>query len=173
VTVLSSKEVERLLAKNELTGWEKGKYLIILMVLGFFSRPFTLVSPIYSKPPLIIQTLDLATVVVSILIFVYGTKRCFKVNEAIDQQYFIERFAVLSVPVSIKILSVGIPSSFAFLWIMFDLFSENHPDLYQFVPGFFYIMGPIVTYTYYFFLKRSFVRLGQLVKEKEQTTGFK
>ena len=168
MTVLSSEQVEKLLAKNELTGWEKGKYLIILLVLGFFSRPFALVSPIFSKPPLIVQTIDLASVAVSVLIIIYGIKKCFKINEAIDRQDFIERFAILSVPVSVKILIVGIPSSFVLLWILFDLFRENHPNLYQFVPGFFYIIGSIGTYIYYFFLKRSFVRLGQLVKEQEQ-----
>ena len=171
--VLSSQKVERLLAKNELTGWEKGKYFIILMVLGFFSRPFALVSPIFSRPPLIVQTLDLASVAVSVLIIVYGIKGCFRINEAIDQQDFIERFAVLSVPVSVKILIVGIPSSFLLLWLGFGLFSRDHPNLYQFVPGFFYVIGLTVTYIYYFFLKRSFVKLGQLVKEKDQATAFK
>lgn len=75
MTVLSSEQVERLLAKNELTGWEKGKYLIILLVLGFFSRPFALVSPIFSNPPLIVQTIDLASVAVSVLIIIYGIKK--------------------------------------------------------------------------------------------------
>jgi hypothetical protein len=173
VTLLSSAKVERLVAKNEPTGWEKGKYLIILMVLGFFSRPFSLVSPIYSKPPLIIQSIDLATVAVSVIIIVYGIKKCLKINEAIDNQHFIERFVILSVPVSLKILIVGLPSSFVLLWLMFGFFSTNYPNLYQFIPGFFYIIGSIVAYIYYFFLKRSFVRLGQLVKEKKQATDFK
>lgn len=168
MTVLSSEKVERVLAKNELTGWEKGKYLIILMVLGFFSRPFALASPVFSRPPLIVKGIDLATVVVSVIIIVYGIKKCFKINEVIDHQNFIERFAILSVPVSVKILIVGFPSSFVLVWLMFGFFSRNHPDLYQFVPGFFYIIGPVVAYIYYFFLKRSFVRLGQLMKEKEQ-----
>ena len=162
--------VEKVLAKEQLTGSEKGKYLIILMVLGFFSRPFALVSPIYSRPPLIVQGINLATVVVSVLIIVYGIKRCLKINEGIDHRNFIERFVILSVPVSVKILILGVPSSFALLWIMFGLFSRNHPNLYQFVPGFFYIISPIVAYIYYFFLRRSFVRFGQLMKEKEQTT---
>ncbi len=173
MTVLSSKEVERLLAINLLTGWEKMKYLMIVTVLGFFSRPVALVSPIYSKPSLIIEALDLASVAASILIVVYGIKRCFKINEVIDQQHFIERFAILSVPVSIKILIVGIPGSYILLWVLFDLFREKHPGLYQFVPGFLYIMASIVTCIYYFLLKRSFVRFGQLVKVTEQATGFK
>ena len=139
------------------------------MVLGFFSRPFALVSPIYSRPPLIVQGIDLATVVVSVLIIVYGIKKCLKINEAIDHQSFIERFVILSVPVSLKILIVGVPSSFVLLWLMFRLFSRNHPNLYQFVPAFFYIIGPIVAYIYYFFLRSSFVRFGQLMKGKEQT----
>ncbi|MGZ3749278.1 MAG: hypothetical protein ACXVCD_18220 [Pseudobdellovibrionaceae bacterium] len=165
--VLSSEKVERLIATDKLTGWEKGKYLIILMVLGFFSRPFALVSPIFSRPPWIVQTLDLATVAVSILIIVYGTKRCFKINEAIDHQNFIERFAVLSVPISVKIVIIAIPSIFVLQWLTFSIFSRDNPDVYQYVPGFFYVIGPVINFVYYFFLKRSFVRVGRLVNRKE------
>ncbi len=173
MTVLSSEKVERALAKNELTGWQKGKYLIILMVLGYFSVPFRLVSPTYSRPPLIVESIDLATVVVSVIIIVYGIKKCLRINEAIDHQNFIERFVILSVPVSVKILIVSIPSIFILQWLMFGYFSPNHPNLYQYLPGSFYIIGPIATYIYYFFLKRSFVRFGQLVKEKDHGTAFK
>jgi hypothetical protein len=118
---------------------------------------------------LIVKSIDLATVVVSVIIIVYGIKKCFKINEAIDHQNFIERFAILSVPVSVKILIVGVPSSLVLIWLMFGFLSRNHPNLYQFVPAFFYIIGPIVAYIYYFFLRRSFVRFGQLMKGKEQT----
>lgn len=173
MTVLSSEKVERVLAENELTGWEKGKYLIILMVLGYSSVPVALFSPTYSRPPLIVESIQLATMVVSAIIIVYGIKKCLTINEAIDHQNFIERFVILSVPVSVKILIVSIPSIIILQWLMFGFLSTNHPNLYQYLPGFFYIIGPIVAYIYYFFLKRSFVRFGQLVKEKDHRTTFK
>jgi hypothetical protein len=173
MTILSSGKVERSFAKNQIASWEKGKYLILLVVLGGFPAPFNLLTPIYSRPPLIVEGVKIAFELASLLIVVYGIKSCFKVNEAIDHERFIERFVVLSVPISVKILIVSFPIYLAIVWLMSVLLRENHPDLFQFAPVVVYITGLSIYYIYFFFLRRSFTRFGELIKQKEGGPAFK
>jgi len=163
---LSSKKLELALAENRITGWEKAKYIFILTILGFVYSPFYFFAPPYPSPSLSVQTLDILAKLFSVLIIFYGIKRCFQINELIDHQSFIERLIILVVPIGLKIEIVSIPTGFTLIWIIAH-FSKN-TNLHQATRALFSIGGFIITYFYYFFLRRSFTRFSQIMEKKEK-----
>ncbi len=163
---LSSQKLELALSDNRITRWEKAKYIFILTILGFIYSPFYFFAPPYPRPSLSVQALDILAKFLSALVIFYGIKRCFKINELIDHQSFIERLIILIVPIGLKIEILSIPIGFTLIWAIAH-FGKN-TDLQQATRALFSIGEFIVTYFCYFFLRRSFTRFSQLMEKKEK-----
>ena len=159
--LISSVKLEHKISKNELTSWEKTKYLIFMVVVSAMSGPIYVFTPSFGpKPPPLHMAISFFSTVAFILISYFGLKKCYKTNTIIDDACFVERFVILNVPMTIKFslffLSMGIVCVFiikALSWdSMFYVFS---------------VIGAIVSIVYYILLNRSFNRLA-LLKDKNK-----
>jgi hypothetical protein len=166
--LISSVKLEHKISENELTSWEKTKYLIFMVVVSSMSGPIYVFTPSFGpKPPPLNMAISFFSSIAFILISYFGLKKCYKTNKSIDDAYFIERFAILNVPMTIKFslffLSVGI--AFALLSAYVIERKELFPDSMFYL---FNVGGIIVSIVYYIFLNRSFHRLAFLMRKNNE-----
>jgi hypothetical protein len=161
--LFSSLKLERKLAENSLSSWDKAKYMIFVIILYTFQGPIFVLTPSFGPPrPLATYLISFVTTILVILVTYHGIKACFLTNKAADDTDFISRFAVLYVPMTFKFIAVILPISFLSFYIISFLKDEIHDKaLIYFV----YLSAPIGTYVFYLFLNRSFKRLGKLVSQ--------
>lgn len=159
--------LEKQLANEEISEWDKTKYYIafaILNVLGSLSIyiPF----PSYKQQG--IESLIGFFVTIGFVVIVFkGIKSVFMVNKKIDNSHFIERITCLSFPLAIKfiIVLVTIILILAFggdavkrIWVYGDIFSR----ILIRVLNLFWI------YVFYIFLRKSFTRFGDFIYRKNK-----
>ena len=165
--LFSSRKLEIAIAENKLTNWQKAKYLLIPAVLsGPFIASSYFISPIFGKKaPTLNMLISILIAIITMFIIYYGIKSCFKVNQIIDDQNFIERFCILSLPVLFKLVIIFAPLSMILTGIAYAI-TKHDPILSKRVPIIFSVFSPLFSLIYYSLIKCSFKRLGELVKIK-------
>jgi len=166
--LISSVKLEEKISKNELTSWEKTKYLIFMVVVSSMSGPIYVFTPSFGpKPPPLNMAISFFSSIAFILISYFGLKRCYKTNKRIDDACFIERFAILNVPMTIKFFlfffSVGIPVALLSAYII-----DRKPLLPDSMFYLFSLTGIIISVVYYILLNRSFHRLALLMGKNNE-----
>ena len=164
VILFSSRNLELAFARDELTKWDKVKYIILMTVLPtLLSGPFFWVKPVYGAK---MSTLNILVsypcAVLSAYIAYRGIKKCFQVNESGGGNSFFQRWACLTVPVGFRVMIYFLPA----YWIIGALvifFRKRNPELYEILPNIYYLAGPVFAFTYYHLITRSFLRLGELL----------
>ena len=163
----SSRELEIALSNDSLSYWEKAKYLVFMAVIGLLAG-----GPLYSARPLYGAKMSALNIlfsfpcgVLSAYLAYRGIRSCFLANENIDGTSFFERMACLTVPVWTKLFIFWVPLSFVLVWLLVQ-FKDTEPELFKIVQNIFYLLGPLWIFVYYLLLRRSFNRLGGLLKKQ-------
>jgi hypothetical protein len=170
VILWSSRKVEQALAQGRLDSWTKVKYLLIPTVLGALSGPFYILRPVYGqKPPSDYTYFSLISSIITACVTYWGIKTCFRVNSSIDGRNFFERFAVLSLPILIRVMTVAITCGIVLL--LFIGHPKNRDPIFLERVGItFAVAHPIIAYIVYSMLINSFERLGRWL-ERETPAG--
>ncbi len=94
------------------------------------------------------------------LVTYYGIRMAYRVNQEADGKAFIERFAVLSVPVSVKFFVGLIPGIFVIFTII-AIASRVWVDLTPYVGPIFTLVFPFIIFWFYWLVSRSVRRFGE------------
>ena len=116
------------------------------------------------KPPIGNSLAIFVSAILNILITYFGTKKCYITNKAADSSDFIERFAVLYIPMTCKFAVATLPiliAAVAILAYSVPPDKELHQRIFSY---FMHAMAPIGSFIFYVFLNRSFKRLELLIK---------
>lgn len=163
--LISSRKLENKIPKNELTDWEKTKYLIFMFIFSGTAAFFSLLKPNFGpEPPRWDTIITLSSCIASVLISYFGIKKCYLINKEVDNAHFIERFVILSVPMITKFLLFNVSAFILYIIIWAYLFGKEQPskDLtYYLFSG----IGIIIGIAFYVFLTRSFHRLALLMEK--------
>lgn len=166
---LSSKKLECALVEKKLDSWAKVKYLILPAILGMcLGGPAYIIRPYYGRhmPNTHLLAFTLCGIISAFLVY-RGIKQCFYTNKNIDDKDFFERFAILGVPPLFQVAILAILLFFLIL-IPISKLREEIPILYKHSYIFTSSLSPIVTYIFYFLIKNSFIRLGELMKRENK-----
>ena len=157
--ILAFRQLEKDLAEDSLSSWEKTKYLIFVSIIHGLYGPLFMITPKYGvKLPLLNTFLTLASTTVLVFVIYFGIRRCYETNKTIDDDRFIERFAVLYVPWIMVFTIIGIPATFVIGFFIVKLFPAQS-DRLQFYPVALHAVGIIMMYLLYMLLNGSFKRL--------------
>jgi hypothetical protein len=177
VILLSSRNLELAFVRDELTKWDKVKYIILMAVLSaLLSGPFYWIRPLYgTKMPALNMLVSFACSVLSAYIAYWGIKKCFQINEGGDGRSFFQRFACLTVPVMFQVMLLAIPALIGLamgLGFVVTVIQMIDPEFQRqrITPYALYLLGPALAFLYYHLLKRSFLRLGELMTRTEIDT---
>ncbi len=164
----SSRKLEQALAGDELNAWTKIKYLIIPAILATLSGPFYVIRPVYGqKAPALNSLFTLIFAIVMSYLTYWGIRKCFRENCQIDEKMFFERFAILSVPVLVRLIAVFTPLTIIFMTLLYGFIKHRFPDSLDRVSIGVAALGPIITYVMYQMLSASFRRLGELIRTEK------
>ena len=162
--LFSSHRLERALVENSLSSWEKAKYIILIIIFYSCSGPFYVITPSFGpRPPVGNSLVNFVSIILTIIFTFFGAKKCFLTNKAKDDANFIERFAVLSIPVAIKVFTISAIIIFIGSFLIDKC--ESFP-CYNSITYIVDLMSPVITYIYYLLLNNSFKRLAILAKER-------
>jgi hypothetical protein len=170
--LFSSKKLECKISNNELSSWEKTKYLIFMVVASSgISGPIYILKPSFGpNPPPWQMTTLLFSCISFVLISYWGIKKCYKTNMRIDDVCFIERFVMLSIPMTMKFISFFFSAFVVYCLILAYIMDGKDPsDDFLFYSSIFAgIIAIIASIVYYIFLNRSFHRLALLMKTNNE-----
>ena len=115
--------LEEAIAGNKLSQREKTKYLVFAVLICSVAYPFELAMPGFGKPAASSSwdTTWLRVTAANMIVAFLGIKRCYRTNEAIDNNEFIERFILLNFPMTIKLVLIVFPVSLAGVVIVMAL----------------------------------------------------
>ena len=163
--IWSSRKLEHALAKGELDDWTKVKYLIIPTILATLSGPFYIIRPIYGqKAPALNSLFTFIFAIVMSYLTYWGIRKCFRENCQIDEKMFFERFAVLSFPVLVRLITIFTPVTIILMIILYGFLKNRFPDSLDRASIAASALGPIITYMMYQMLSSSFRRLGDIIR---------
>lgn len=163
----SSRKLEQALASGQLDSWTKVKYLLVPVVLGALSGPFYVFRPVYGqKAPPIVSIFFFISAVLSAFLVYWGIRACFRVNRKIDGNMFFERFAVLTIPVLIKVAVFFFFFSFI-LVVAVGFLKDRVSAMYLWIPIIISALSPITIYALYSMLRNSFERFGRLLEKMD------
>lgn len=169
--IFSSKKLESKISSNELTSWEKTKYLIFIVVVSSgISGPIYVFTPSFGpKQPPWQMTILLLSCISFVLISYWGIKKCYKTNMLIDDVFFIERFVMLNIPMTMKFILLFFSTFVVYCLIL--AYMTGGKDLSN---GFLFyssiaagIITIIASIIYYILLNRSFTRLASLMAKNK------
>jgi amino acid transporter len=165
---MSSKKLECALAEKKLDSWAKVKYLILPAVIGALAGPAYIIRPYYGyrMPSAHMLAFTLCGVIAMFIVY-RGIKQCFYANKNIDDKDFFERFVILGVPPLFKVAILSI-LLFFLIFIPISKLREEIPFLHKHSYIFTSLLSPILSYILYFFIRNSFIRLGELMKRKNK-----
>ncbi|MCX6899718.1 MAG: hypothetical protein NT105_13595 [Verrucomicrobia bacterium] len=158
--------LEEAIAGNKLSQREKTKYLVFAVLICFIAYPFELGMQTLGKQH-DNTSVDLTTMLGSaanMIVAFLGIKRCYRTNEAIDDSNFIERFILLNFPMTIKFVLLMFLLILAYIVMTWAL-KSHYPAVWERIPTYLSVLVILITYFYYVFLNRSFVRLGAKIGE--------
>jgi hypothetical protein len=174
MTLFSPDQLEEALSREEISSWERTKYLILFLVLHAASTVVPGVLPTVIRQPDLHSSGALAAVfTLALVIFLvyWGIRKCFLINQAADDHDFAGRFLVLYIPALVEVLVITL---FSIVLISFIAVLLSFPDKTP-QPWFSYakcLLAPVMTYLLFTVLARSFRRLAVLIeKNKEVLIG--
>ena len=165
----SSKKLEAKLAHNQLSDWEKAKYMVFLCLAEIlFGGPVFLVRPQYGpRPPFPNSLAMLIGGIIMAVITYWWIKRIYLTNKEIDGKNFIERFTVLSFPVFMKFTVWLIPGTLIVL-IIFGLVTRNNHEMRKYVPSVIHVVFIAVIFGLNWLINNSFKRFGALMRRAQE-----
>ena len=95
----------------------------------------------------------------------YGIRKAYRYNQNIDNKSFIERYAVLSVPVFIKFICIALPIQ-ALTMIILHLLSNHYVRMHVFSSCFQQLYTPLFYILFFHLIAKSFKRFAVCIKEK-------
>lgn len=169
--LFSSNKLEKAIADDSLDSWTKAKYMILVIAMYSLKNSFYWFAPSFGpETPLPYYAAAFASWLLGIVITFHGGKKCFKTNETSDGKNYVERLAVLYVPLTFRF----IPIFFFFLAIMAFIVACLLPidkeTQYLLFP---YLLLPLTLFLIWLFfvlLNRSFERLGELIRERNTSS---
>jgi hypothetical protein len=133
--------------------------------MALFGVPY-ICGPRYAEqPPVLNALVSFVCVVTSVFMTYFGIKKCYQTNESLDKTAFFERFFILSVPATLKLLVIFAPLSLAALFYV-DHLKDGYPLLQKRFPILLSMCGPVVTWVYYTMVDRSLKRFGCLIQNE-------
>ena len=166
MVLLSSRKLEQVLADGKIETWSKVKYLILPAVLGSLVVPFHIISPWYGpKEPALNIFVSVPCNILTAYLTFWGIKRAFLENLKIDGAAFFERFAMLCVPPMIRVMAVTLLLSLVVTFSRIPV-PEEGSLVFTRASIFFSVLGPILTFAVYSMVRRSFQRLGELIRQR-------
>ncbi|MDD5556109.1 MAG: hypothetical protein PHN82_02540 [bacterium] len=166
--IFSSRKLEKAIAEDELSNWKKAKYVILPAVLAILAGgPIYFITPTYGeKAPALNFFLHMVFNILGAYVTYYGIKKCFRTNEIIDGNNFLERFVILLIPVAVKLIIILLPFALIYYGIA-SSFRDSHPIFFKRSPIILYALRPIFIYIYYSLLNHSFIRLKGLISQRD------
>ena len=165
MVLLSSRKLEQVLADGKLETWSKVKYLILPAVLNSLAAAFY-IRPWYGpKEPALNIFVSVPCNILTAYLTFWGIKRAFLENQKIDGVAFFERFAMLCVPPMIRVMTVTFLLSLAVAYSRIPV-PEEGSLVFTRASIFFSVLGPILTFAVYSMVRRSFQRLGELIRQR-------
>ena len=160
----SSKRLEFELAHALLPEREKLKYFILPLVLAaLLGSPIFLITPNYGiKPSPLESVFILLRGLLMCMALYFGIRMSYRENKKIDNRNFIERYAILSVPVFIKFLCIVLPVQ-ALIMIIFNSVIDSYPRINSFVSCFMQLSIPLFYLWFFYLIAQSFKRFGMLL----------
>jgi hypothetical protein len=169
--IFSSEKLQKVLANDSLDSWGKAKYIIFVIAMYCMSAPFHWFLPEFGpKKPLPYHLASLASYILTILITVYGAKRCFRTNKTGDGKDFVERLAALYVPMTFEIVPLALVlfAITAYL-VAYVLPIDDKPTKYSVFSYVMLAFTPFLTWLFFVLLDRDFERLAELIRERNES----
>ena len=155
--VFSPQKLEEQLANEELSTWEKAKYLVLAVVVSAFAGPLFWISPTVKEHYIWYTALiQLLSTLIGLYITYKGIKNCYVTNN--KENEFIVRFICLRVPWTVVFGLVLAPLSIVIIYVAKKVFPQV-PDLASLIIC---ICSPLITFIYYKALNNSFARIKSL-----------
>jgi hypothetical protein len=166
--IFSSQKLEQSLATGDLSPWDKTKYIIFTAIMMSLAGVPYICNPKYAeRDPMLNMLASILCVIATAIMTYFGIRKCHQTNEALDKKAFFERFFVLSVPVTVKLVVFFLPLSLTALLYVHHL-KDGHPLLHKRFPILLSLCGPVVTWVYYTMVDRSLKRFGCLIQDKKR-----
>lgn len=167
--IFSSRKLEQSLAAGGLSSWIKTKYIILpAIIMSLFGVPY-ICGPRYAEqPPMLNALVSFVCVMAGVFVTYFGIKKCHQTNESLDKTAFFERFFILSVPATLKLVVIFVPLSLSALLCVDYLMKDGHPLLHKRFPILLSLCGPFVTWVYYTMVDRSLKRFGCLIQNEHK-----
>jgi hypothetical protein len=167
MTLFSSDRLESALSENSLSSWVKTKYFIFIIAAYSMSGPFYFLRPVFgAKQTLLYSLLSLASTALTIAITWFGIKKCYQTNRTTDNDDFLGRFSVLSIPMLFKFIALVF-----FILIAMGFISLALPFDRKLYGNLIYLLTPVIAYWFYAALNRSFTRLTFLIIERNRRSS--
>lgn len=157
----SSEILEIELAREQLSEREKVKYLLLPILLGAcLGGPITWLAPRYGlRPPRFDVLVALLNSLLMVAVTIYGIRKAYRANRRIDGRNFIERYAILVLPVSFRFAALLVPllvAAHVALRFLDSRIAGGMANLYPF----YRLVFPLAMLGFYQMLARSFSRFG-------------
>lgn len=163
--IFSPQKLEQQLAKEELSTWEKVKYLVLAVVVSALAGPLFWIAPAVKEHEIGFTTLvQFVSILIGLRITYTGIKHCYTTNNKENQ--FIERFICLRVPWTVVFGLVLAPLSL----IMILVAKKVSPEIPELASLTYSICSPLITLIYYKALNNSFIRI-KAVQESSSPTA--
>ena len=169
--LFSSRRLEQKLATNALTEWQKAKYGLIPMLLQALFGATYVIRPLFANTrPATNTWTSFASGIVGLLITLRGFRRCFQINETIDDRSFLERYAILSLTVTCKFVVIFVPITLAIMGVCYGM-RDSLPFPYNNSRAIFSVLSAFLPLVYFALLQRSFRRLRAISENRRQKKG--
>ena len=165
----SSKKLEAKLAHNQLSDWEKVKYMLfqylsVLLVGG----PVFLIRPQYGpRPPFPTSLAGPIGGILLAIITYWWIKHIYLTNKEIAGKNFIERYTILSFPVFMKFTAWLVPGMLLVL-ILFGQVTRNNHEMRRYVPVVIQVVFVAFMSGFYWLINNSFRRYGDLLAGRKK-----
>jgi hypothetical protein len=152
--IFSPQKLEQRLAKEELSPWEKAKYLVLAVVVSALAGPLFWIAPTIKEQHFgLTNLIQFLTTFIGLCVTYKGIRRCYKSNN--KENEFIDRFICLRVPWVIIFGLILAPLCMIIMYAAMKFYPEN-PDL---APVVISICSPLITLIFYRALNNSFNRI--------------
>lgn len=168
----SSELLEAELASGQVSEREKVKYLLLPMLLTTLAGgPVYLITPNYGphQPPLTWLTSAASAILVTLVTF-YGMRHVYRTNKKIDGLHFIERYAILSLPVHVRFVALMLPLT-VLLGFAFYAFKKSHAGVADRFATWFGLLFPLVVAWLYRMIAASFTRFGRRLRQTQRSAA--
>lgn len=158
----SSDLLEAELARGQLSEREKIKYLLLPMLFtALIGGPLAWIAPRYGlRPPRFDFLVAVLNGILTVAVTLYGIRKAYRINKQIDGRYFIERYVVLVLPVSIRFSVAMIPLFVLLIAGLHMLDLRFYGGMLRILP-LYRLAFPLAMLWLYHLLASSFSRFGQ------------